>query len=171
MFAWDDLKYFLAFAREGSMQGAAKALGVNQSTVQRRISELEERLEFFEETDMAVVVSSAQNEIEEFKHKGLDIAIHRKRMVKEDLEIKRKVLANVAAAVASDESAGEHPLLAHRPEKRILLVLITGDKGLAGAFNSTLIKSAQRFSGEHGGAAIRMELIGRKGRDFYLRGT
>ena len=44
MFAWDDLKYFLAFAREGSMQGAAKALGVNQSTVQRRISELEDRL-------------------------------------------------------------------------------------------------------------------------------
>src|SRR5262245_12209794 len=44
MFAWDDLRYFLAFAREGSMQGAAKALGVNQSTVQRRISELEDRL-------------------------------------------------------------------------------------------------------------------------------
>jgi DNA-binding transcriptional LysR family regulator len=41
MFVWDDLKYFLAFARAGSMQSAAKALGVNQSTVQRRISELE----------------------------------------------------------------------------------------------------------------------------------
>jgi hypothetical protein len=48
--------------------------------------ELEKRLKFFEETDMAVVVSSAQNEIEEFKKKGLDIATHRKRMVKEDLE-------------------------------------------------------------------------------------
>ena len=44
--------------------------------------ELEARLKFFEATDMAVVVSSAQNEIEEFKQKGLDIAIHRKRMVK-----------------------------------------------------------------------------------------
>jgi DNA-binding transcriptional LysR family regulator len=42
--AWDDLRYFLAFARAGSMQGAAKALGVNQSTVQRRIAELEERV-------------------------------------------------------------------------------------------------------------------------------
>jgi type I restriction enzyme R subunit len=52
--------------------------------------ELEERLKFFEETDMAVVVSSAQNEIEEFKEKGLDIATHRKRMVKEDLETKFK---------------------------------------------------------------------------------
>jgi DNA-binding transcriptional LysR family regulator len=44
MFAWDDLKYFLAFARTGSMLAAAKALGVNQSTVQRRLAELEERL-------------------------------------------------------------------------------------------------------------------------------
>ena len=52
--------------------------------------ELESRLEFFEETDMAVVVSQSQNEIEEFKKKGLDIATHRKRMVKEDLETKFK---------------------------------------------------------------------------------
>jgi len=48
--------------------------------------ELEKRLQFFQETDMAVVVSQSQNEIEEFKKKGLDIASHRKRMVKEDLE-------------------------------------------------------------------------------------
>jgi DNA-binding transcriptional LysR family regulator len=44
MFAWDDLKYFLAFARTGSLGAAANALGVNQSTVQRRLAELEERL-------------------------------------------------------------------------------------------------------------------------------
>src|SRR5262245_962461 len=41
-FAWDDLRHFLAFARAGSMQAAARALGVNQSTVQRRIVDLEE---------------------------------------------------------------------------------------------------------------------------------
>src|SRR5204862_3744201 len=41
-FAWDDLRHFLAFARAGSMQAAAKILGVNQSTVQRRIADLEE---------------------------------------------------------------------------------------------------------------------------------
>jgi type I restriction enzyme R subunit len=52
--------------------------------------ELENRLSFFEKTDMAVVVSQSQNEIEEFKKKGLDIATHRKRMVKEDLETKFK---------------------------------------------------------------------------------
>jgi type I restriction enzyme R subunit len=52
--------------------------------------ELESRLSYFEKTDMAVVVSQSQNEIEEFKQKGLDIATHRKRMVKEDLETKFK---------------------------------------------------------------------------------
>ena len=52
--------------------------------------ELEQRLKYFEETDMAVVVSQSQNEIEEFKKKGLDIATHRKRFVKEDLESKFK---------------------------------------------------------------------------------
>jgi len=81
----------------------------------------------------------------------------------------RKVLANVAAAVASDESAGENPLLARRPEQRVLLVLVTGDKGLAGAFNSNTIKGAQRFLSEHEGAEVQLELIGRKGRDFFRK--
>jgi DNA-binding transcriptional LysR family regulator len=44
MFTWDDLKHFLAFARKGSILSAAKAQGVNQSTVLRRLAELEERL-------------------------------------------------------------------------------------------------------------------------------
>src|SRR6188472_522952 len=44
MFDWNDLKYFLALARHGSTTAAASALGVNQSTVQRRITELERRL-------------------------------------------------------------------------------------------------------------------------------
>jgi type I restriction enzyme R subunit len=52
--------------------------------------DLESRLSYFEKTDMAVVVSQSQNEIEEFQKKGLDIATHRKRMVKEDLETKFK---------------------------------------------------------------------------------
>ena len=45
MFDWNDLKYFLAVARYGSTVSAARALGVNQSTVQRRLAELERRLE------------------------------------------------------------------------------------------------------------------------------
>ena len=81
----------------------------------------------------------------------------------------RKVLANVAAAVASDERVASKPLLAQRPENRVLLVLLTSDKGLAGAFNSNLIKGAQRFVAEHSGTSIQMELVGRKGRDFFKK--
>jgi F-type H+-transporting ATPase subunit gamma len=81
----------------------------------------------------------------------------------------RKILGNVAAAVANDENAGKNPLLAQRPEQRILLVLVTSDKGLAGAFNTNLIKAAQRFAAEHSGASVRMVLIGRKGRDFFRK--
>jgi F-type H+-transporting ATPase subunit gamma len=81
----------------------------------------------------------------------------------------RKVLENVSAAAAGDEQASKDPLLSRRPEQRILLVLITGDKGLAGAFNANLIKGAQRFPSEHGGATVRLELIGRKGRDFFRK--
>jgi len=81
----------------------------------------------------------------------------------------RKVLENVAAAVADDEEAGKNPLLAHRPEQRILLLLITSDKGLAGAFNANLIKGAQKFIAERTGASVRLELIGRKGRDFFRK--
>jgi F-type H+-transporting ATPase subunit gamma len=81
----------------------------------------------------------------------------------------RKVLANVAAAAAADERAGANPLLAQRPEQRILVALVTSDKGLAGAFNSNLIKGAQRFVAEHRGATVRLELIGRKGRDFFRK--
>ena len=81
----------------------------------------------------------------------------------------RKVLGNVAAAVANDESAAENPLLARREERRILLVVITGDKGLAGAFNTNLIKAAGRFVAERSAAQITFELIGRKGRDYFRK--
>jgi F-type H+-transporting ATPase subunit gamma len=81
----------------------------------------------------------------------------------------RKVLGNVAAAVSADETVPENPLLARRDEKRVLLVLITADKGLAGAFNTNLIKGAQRFQAERPGVDVKFELIGRKGRDFFRK--
>jgi F-type H+-transporting ATPase subunit gamma len=81
----------------------------------------------------------------------------------------RKMLGNVASAVAGDEDAGKNPLLAQRPEQRILLVLVTSDKGLAGAFNTNLIKAAQRFAADHKDASVEMVLIGRKGRDFFRK--
>ena len=79
-----------------------------------------------------------------------------------------KVLADIAAAAAADEPSADNPLLARRAENRVLLVLITADKGLAGAFNTNLIKGAQQFIAERGGG-VTLELVGRKGRDFFRK--
>ncbi|MGA2434806.1 MAG: ATP synthase F1 subunit gamma [Bryobacteraceae bacterium] len=82
----------------------------------------------------------------------------------------RQMLAQVAAAVADDEeSLGSHPLLARRPEARILAVLVTGDRGLAGAFNSNLIRGTQEFLRQHADADVRLFTIGRKGHDFFRK--
>ncbi len=80
----------------------------------------------------------------------------------------RRLLGNVAAAAGADERMAAEPLLADRPEQRIELVFLTSDKGLAGAFNTNLIKGSQQFIEEHS-AAVEMVLIGRKGRDFWRK--
>ena len=81
----------------------------------------------------------------------------------------RDLLADVAAAVAGDERLGAHPLLARRPEQRVVLVLLTADRGLAGAFNANLPRAAQQFLKERGAGAARLYAIGRKGRDFFRK--
>jgi F-type H+-transporting ATPase subunit gamma len=62
-----------------------------------------------------------------------------------------------------------HPLLESRPEQRILLAVVTGDRGLCGAFNSNLIKTAQNFLRDHADRTVTLYAIGRKGRDFFRR--
>jgi len=62
-----------------------------------------------------------------------------------------------------------HPLLAERPEKNILVIVITGDKGLAGAFNTNILKIAGRFIESNADKNLDIECIGRKGRDFLRR--
>ena len=81
----------------------------------------------------------------------------------------RQILANVAEAASHSPDARAHPLLAHGPEKKILVVVITADRGLAGGFNANLLKLAQRFVNEHRGAELSFELIGRKGRDYFRK--
>ena len=60
-----------------------------------------------------------------------------------------------------------HPLLDQRGDQRYLLVLITADKGLCGAFNTNLTKAAQLFIRENPEKTIEFMAIGRKGRDFF----
>ncbi len=81
----------------------------------------------------------------------------------------REVMANLVAHAQVFDEEQLPPLLARRPENRILLMLLTGDKGLCGAFNTNLIKASQSFLTEHAAARVELELIGRKGRDYYRR--
>ena len=87
-----------------------------------------------------------------------------------------QMLTNVLKSLVSradifDPETGEllHPLLVRRPEKNVLLIVITGDKGLAGAFNANILKAAMRFISSREGKNIEIEAIGRKGRDFMRR--
>src|ERR1700740_894489 len=61
----------------------------------------------------------------------------------------QRLLATVAEAAAQSPDAGENPLLAVRPEKKILAIVVTADMGKAGGFNSNLLKLAQRFVDDH----------------------
>jgi F-type H+-transporting ATPase subunit gamma len=81
------------------------------------------------------------------------------------------VLSNVAAAAAGNEALADSPLLTARPERRIQLLFLTSDRGLAGAFNTNLIRAAQKFLEDQTGATVELELLGRKGRDFFRRRT
>lgn len=60
-----------------------------------------------------------------------------------------------------------HPLLDRRGDQRYLLVLITADKGLCGAFNTNLTKAAQQFMRDNADKQVELLAIGRKGRDFF----
>jgi F-type H+-transporting ATPase subunit gamma len=87
-----------------------------------------------------------------------------------------QMLANVLKSLVSraeiyDPETGEprHPLLARRPERNVLLIVVTGDKGLAGAFNTNILKAAARFIATKADKNLEIETIGRKGRDFLRR--
>ena len=77
-----------------------------------------------------------------------------------------EVLAELAKHTPEDF---HHPLLDQRGDERYLVVLITADKGLCGAFNTNLLKAAQAFLKENSGKQIEFLAIGRKGRDFFRR--
>jgi F-type H+-transporting ATPase subunit gamma len=75
----------------------------------------------------------------------------------------------VIGKLAEDSPVREHPLLEQREEKRILLVVLAGEKGLCGAFNSNVFRASQTFLAQHSGVKVELELLGRKARDFYRK--
>ncbi|HEY8205212.1 MAG TPA: ATP synthase F1 subunit gamma, partial [Pyrinomonadaceae bacterium] len=76
------------------------------------------------------------------------------------------VLSELAAQTTEDF---HHPLLDKRGDERYLVVLVTADKGLCGAFNANLIKAAQAFVKANPEKQIEWATVGRKGRDFFRR--
>jgi len=79
-----------------------------------------------------------------------------------------KMLSSIASRVDSTS----HPLLDQRPgaaKGRTLLIVVTGDRGLAGSFNTNVIKAAGQFVRENPGREISLGLVGRKGRDTLRR--
>ena len=70
-----------------------------------------------------------------------------------------------------DEGTGNlrHPLFTTRPEKRVLLIVVSGDKGFAGAFNANILKTAFQFIAGNPDKDIDIEAVGRKGRDQMRR--
>jgi F-type H+-transporting ATPase subunit gamma len=92
----------------------------------------------------------------------------------QDRVVMARPFANKMTEVLSElasrtEDNFHHPLLDERGDSRYLVVLISADKGLCGAFNTNLIKAAQAFIHGHPDKQIELIAVGRKGRDYFRR--
>jgi F-type H+-transporting ATPase subunit gamma len=76
-----------------------------------------------------------------------------------------KELARVLRSTMSRIAEPQHPLLARRPEERVLGIVLTGERGLAGAFNTNILRKANDFFRAHKGKKISVVPVGKKGRD------
>ena len=76
-----------------------------------------------------------------------------------------KELARVLRSTMARLEWPQHPLLARRPEERILVLVLSGERGLAGAFNANILKRAAEFFRSKQGKKIVVIPIGKKGRD------
>ena len=78
-------------------------------------------------------------------------------------------LARVLRSTMSRIDEPEHPLLARRPEKNVLAIVLTGERGLAGAFNTNILKKANEFFRQHRDKKTVVVPVGKKGRDSLKR--
>ena len=80
----------------------------------------------------------------------------------------REILRILRSAVARIEEP-MHPLLERRPEQSILVIVMTGDRGLAGPFNANVLRYSTNFLREHASKKIRIIAVGKKGRDVLRK--
>ncbi len=74
-------------------------------------------------------------------------------------------LARVLRSTMARIESPQHPLLAKRPEERVLVIVLSGERGLAGAFNSNILRKANEFMRTKAGKKIVVLPVGKKGRD------
>jgi F-type H+-transporting ATPase subunit gamma len=74
-------------------------------------------------------------------------------------------IVRVLRSAASRIESPVHPLLEQRPEERLLVIVVTADKGLCGAFNSNVVRRATSFLREHAERERQVMAVGRRGRD------
>ena len=80
-------------------------------------------------------------------------------------------MMDVLSSLALREDAESHPLLVNRGKGKALVVLVTGDRGLCGGFNTNISKTAERFilENKHGYEEYELLIVGRKGNDYLKR--
>src|SRR2546430_16501075 len=79
-----------------------------------------------------------------------------------------ELLGNLVSAAEGTDGAA-HPLLEQREGPRRQIVIITADRGLAGAFNSNVLRNSLAFVRGSNATAVTLVVVGRKARDFYPR--
>src|SRR5262245_60518248 len=78
-------------------------------------------------------------------------------------------LARMLRSIMARIDEPQHPLLAKRPEERILAIVLSGERGLAGAFNTNILRKANEFLREHKDKNLSVVPVGKKGRDSLKR--
>jgi F-type H+-transporting ATPase subunit gamma len=78
-------------------------------------------------------------------------------------------MLTLLSSLAARTEQRAHPLLAQRPVEKVLLVLVTADRGLCGAFNTNLIRATQNYLEENRDKQVSIIAVGRKGRDFFRK--
>jgi len=78
-------------------------------------------------------------------------------------------LARMLRSIMGRIDEPQHPLLAKRPEERILAIVLSGERGLAGAFNTNILRKANEFLREHKSKKLSVVPVGKKGRDALKR--
>jgi F-type H+-transporting ATPase subunit gamma len=78
-------------------------------------------------------------------------------------------MMDMLQSLAARTRPEEHPLLARREEKKICLMILTGDKGLCGSFNNNIIKRASVFLEEHTDSELSLFTVGKRGENFFRK--